>query len=146
MSKARRHFFTVSDLAGHASLGPAPTGGVGPFLGQVEPPVQGHRGGVGGRVQAHPGLAQGLFAQGAAPLVGRAHRCGPRFGKGGVVDHPRIGLDRLADLGRYTAPDGGMAPGEEATNCCRACMFPSGRRWAMGWMDLRSPSSISPRR
>jgi hypothetical protein len=23
------------------------------------------------------------------------------------------------------------------TNCCTACMFPSGSRWAIGWIDLR---------
>jgi SRSO17 transposase len=27
-----------------------------------------------------------------------------------------------------------------------ACMFPSGRRSAIGWIDLRRPSSIRPRR
>ncbi|EMF56991.1 hypothetical protein SBD_1528 [Streptomyces bottropensis ATCC 25435] len=32
------------------------------------------------------------------------------------------------------------------TNCCRFCSFPSGSRAAMAWMDLRRPSTISPRR
>ncbi len=36
--------------------------------------------------------------------------------------------------------------GDWFTNCCRACMFPSGRRWAIGWIDFRRPSSIRPRR
>ena len=35
--------------------------------------------------------------------------------------------------------------GDWLTNCCKACMFPSGSRWAIGWIDLRRPSSISPR-
>jgi hypothetical protein len=30
-------------------------------------------------------------------------------------------------------------------NCCMACTFPSGKRAAMGSIDLRSPSSNSPR-
>ncbi|GGM26029.1 hypothetical protein GCM10010129_83100 [Streptomyces fumigatiscleroticus] len=36
--------------------------------------------------------------------------------------------------------------GDWFTHCGRACMFPSGSRWAIGWIDLRRPSSISPRR
>lgn len=36
--------------------------------------------------------------------------------------------------------------GDWFTNCCRACMFPSGSRSAVGWIDLRRPSSIRPRR
>jgi hypothetical protein len=32
------------------------------------------------------------------------------------------------------------------TNCCSACSSPSGSRSAMGWTDLRLPSSINPRR
>ena len=31
-------------------------------------------------------------------------------------------------------------------NCCSACSLPSGSRSATGWIDLRLPSSISPRR
>ena len=30
-------------------------------------------------------------------------------------------------------------------NCCRACSLPSGSPSAMGWIDWRLPSSISPR-
>ncbi len=36
--------------------------------------------------------------------------------------------------------------GDWFTNCCRACMSPSGSRSAIGWIDLRRPSSINPRR
>lgn len=32
------------------------------------------------------------------------------------------------------------------TNCCRFCSLPSGSRSAVGWTDLRRPSSVSPRR
>lgn len=32
------------------------------------------------------------------------------------------------------------------TNGCNACMLPSGSRSAIGWIDFRRPSSISPRR
>lgn len=32
------------------------------------------------------------------------------------------------------------------TNCCRFCSLPSGSRSAIGWIDFRRPSSISPRR
>lgn len=41
---------------------------------------------------------------------------------------------------------GTWSHGDWLTNCCRACMLPSGSRPAIGWMDLRRPSSISPRR
>lgn len=34
---------------------------------------------------------------------------------------------------------------DRLTNCCSACMFPSGSRSAIGWIDLRRPSTISPR-
>lgn len=36
--------------------------------------------------------------------------------------------------------------GGSDTNCCRACSSPSGRRAAIGWIDLRLPSTISSRR
>ncbi len=32
------------------------------------------------------------------------------------------------------------------TNYCRFCSLPSSSRSAIGWIDLRRPSSISPRR
>ncbi len=32
------------------------------------------------------------------------------------------------------------------TNCCRFCSLPSGSREAIAWIDLRRPSSISPRK
>src|SRR6185312_15457099 len=32
--------------------------------------------------------------------------------------------------------------GESDTNCCRACSLPSGSRAAIGWIDLRLPSTI----
>lgn len=32
------------------------------------------------------------------------------------------------------------------TNCCKFCSLPSGSREAMAWIDLRRPSSVSPRR
>jgi hypothetical protein len=41
---------------------------------------------------------------------------------------------------------GSGSHGDWFTNCCRACMFPSGSRSAIGWTDLRRPSSIRPRR
>jgi hypothetical protein len=40
---------------------------------------------------------------------------------------------------------GSGSDGDWFTNCCRACMFPSGSRSAIGWIDFRRPSSIKPR-
>jgi len=102
--------FAVAHLLGHTGLDPALIGGIGPVPGQVEPPVQRHRGGIGDRVQADRALAHRLLAEGAAPLVGRPHRLGARFGDARVVDHPRIGVDRLAHLGRQASLDGGVIP------------------------------------
>jgi hypothetical protein len=41
---------------------------------------------------------------------------------------------------------GRQSQGLWLTNCCSACSLPSGWRSAIGWIDLRFPSSISPRR
>jgi hypothetical protein len=41
---------------------------------------------------------------------------------------------------------GSGSHGDWFTNCCRACMFPSGSRSAIGCTDFRRPSSIRPRR
>lgn len=51
--------------------------------------------------------------------------------------------DSLRAIRRRT---GNGSHGDWFTNCCRACMFPSGSRSAIGWIDLRRPSSIRPRR
>jgi hypothetical protein len=41
---------------------------------------------------------------------------------------------------------GRQSQGLWLTNCCSACSLPSASREAMGWIDLRLPSNISPRR
>ncbi|GHI25928.1 hypothetical protein Shyd_94000 [Streptomyces hydrogenans] len=55
---------------------------------------------------------------------------------------------RIARLSRSAIRrrTGSGSHGDWFTNCCRACMFPSGSRSAIGWTDLRRPSSIRPRR
>jgi TrwC relaxase len=54
-------------------------------------------------------------------------------------------LRSLFGEGRHPDADR-LAHGDWFTNCCRACMLPSGSRSAIGRRDLRRPSSISPRR
>lgn len=70
---------------------------------------------------------------------------------------PHLGNDTssITHTSGLTTPDSRLAircltgsgsNGDWFTKCCRACMFPSGRRSAIGWIDLRRPSSIRPRR
>lgn len=56
---------------------------------------------------------------------------------GRMASHNHSAIRRLTGNGSH---------GDRFTNCRRACMFPSGRRSAIGWTDLRRPSSIKPRR
>ncbi|CAM5705111.1 hypothetical protein SALBM135S_07643 [Streptomyces alboniger] len=55
----------------------------------------------------------------------------------------RITRQSLSAIRRRT---GVQSHGDWLTNCCRACISPSGSRSAIGWIDLRRPSSIRPRR
>jgi hypothetical protein len=56
---------------------------------------------------------------------------------GAIASYNRSAIRRRTGSGSH---------GDWFTNCCRACMVPSGSRSAIGWTDLRRPSSIRPRR
>ncbi len=79
-----------------------------------------------------------------AVLAGHPHRGGVTLGKRHIVDHPHLGPDHLAQFLGDPPPHRQQSHGDWFTNCCRACMFPSGSRSAIGWIDLRRPSSIRP--
>lgn len=76
----------------------------------------------------------------AAVLPGHPGRRPPALGEqhvdhtsGVTVSVSRSAIRRLTGSGSH---------GGWFTNCCRACMFPSDRRSAIGWTDFRRPSSI----
>lgn len=70
----------------------------------------------------------------------------PHLGNGTSSMTHTSGLTTLDIRSAIRRLTGSGSHGDWFTNCCRACMFPSGRRSAIGWTDLRRPSSIRPRR
>jgi hypothetical protein len=76
-----------------------------PGLGQEQPPIQRTRRLRRDRANRHADLAVAGLAQRAAVLPGDADRHLALFGKPGVVDHPRLGRDRLAHPHRQPLAD-----------------------------------------
>jgi hypothetical protein len=74
-----------------------------------------------------------------------------------VLEFVLVVLDAPADLGKadqFSQRCGGGPAGQPVVggasarsghSVCRFCSLPSGSRTAIGWIDLRRPSSISPR-
>jgi hypothetical protein len=72
--------------------------------------------------------------------------CRPNFGKPVSSTIHTSGPISRCIRRASRALTGSQAHGDWLTNCCRHCSSPSGSRSAIGSIDLRRPSSISPRK
>ncbi len=135
----------VHDLGRDAGHGSA-AGVQGPLLRQEQAPLQRAGGRVARGVDADRDLAVGPFAQGPAVLRATATDILPSLGTdtssitqavGRMSGSIRSAIRRCTGTGSHV---------DWFTNCCRFCSLPSGSRDAIAWMDLRRPSSISPRK
>ena len=97
-------------------------------------------------MHAHRDLAVGPLAQSAAVLARDRHRHLPVLGddtsstaqaSAATWGTIRCEIRRRTGTGSHV---------DWSTNCCRFCSLPSGSRYAIGWIDLRRPSSTSARR
>ena len=91
-------------------------------------------------------LAVRPFPDRSAVLVGHPDRRLAALGNDTSSITHTSGLTTAVSRSAIRCPTGSGSHGDWFTNCCGARMFPSGRRPAIGWIDLRRPSSIRPRR
>ena len=124
--------------AGHRSLVPA--------LGHKQPPVQRAGGLPGDRVDRHPQLAVGPLAQRARVLPLDPTEQGPSLGK--PVSSTTHAAGESAPTSRSASRwrTGRQSQGLAAMKWCSAWSWTSPSWAAIGWIDLRRPSNISPRR
>jgi hypothetical protein len=135
----------VMDIGGQVRC-VAPLDVVIPAGGEEQPPVQWAGCLLAGRVDRDARLAVGDLAERSAVLALHPTEWRPSLGKpvssttqtaGSITRHIRSARRRRT---------GRQSHGEAWMKWCSACLLVSGSRAAIGWIDLRRPSSSSPRR
>jgi hypothetical protein len=97
-------------------------------------------------MDAHANLAVGHLAEGARVLAGNPDRGVAELGEAGVIHNPSVRVDHRCHLGGEPLADRPPVPGALADELLQRLLVAVGEALGHGWIDLRLPSSISPRR
>ncbi len=95
-------------------------------------------------MQTHTDLAVGHLPRRAGVLASHTHRCVTGLEIAGVIEHPRLRVDRRVHRVRQPFAYRYRIPRLFVTKWFNACSCTLARRAAIGWIDFRFPSSINP--